>query len=248
MATTDLDHAYAEFQARGFALVDGIFDAPTAATFTELQAEVAAEWRAAADAGRMGLDGERGLPSPHAGHAAHKLLALEVLRRGGEPLLRAVENPSLLALAAQVLGAEEVTIDTFSCNDSFTSRGDRAHVNGTYSRTAASGSVGNQILWHCVSPPPPPPHHPPHTSAATHPQVSFSCGPLLQDRGGLTQAERPMCYFRTGLDAQDARPPFGNARLRPVYLVDNNHGGNVLIQSLPQNIGRLRHRAINGVH
>ena len=92
MATTALEHAYAEFQSHGFALVDGIFDAATAESFTALQAEIAGEWRAAADAGRMGLDRERGLPSPHPEHAAHKLIALEVLRRGGEPLLRAVEG------------------------------------------------------------------------------------------------------------------------------------------------------------
>ena len=57
----------------------------------------------------------------------------------------------------------------------------------------------------------------------------------MQDRGGLTQAERPMCLFRTGLDAQDARPPFGNARLRVVPGTQNlsNEEMDAAIRSLP---------------
>ena len=73
---------------------------------------------------------------------SHTLMFMYIMARGGEPLLASIERPDLLSLARKALGGcSQLVLDTCSCNDSFSSRGDRAAINGTYARSRPDGSI-----------------------------------------------------------------------------------------------------------
>eukprot|EP01052_Picozoa_sp_SAG31_P056673 SAG31_NODE_16349_length_712_cov_1.659054_1_plen_135_part_00 len=114
MATAEpsaVQQAAADFAKNGYTLLPSFLGTEAAvAAFADAQESIAAEWAQSFASGRITNTDSRGLPTPHAGHEAHKIMFMAILEQLGEPFLAAVERPDLLALARRVLGCVSASI------------------------------------------------------------------------------------------------------------------------------------------